>query len=222
MSVIELRPREPIEPENARALTDSIKRDIEGLWHRLLGAYEQNVHLTLGYPSWGAYCKSEFGTGSSQAYRLLDAGRVARAIEAHSPIGERPNEGTARELSKVLREEGEEALAEVWEEIVDEHGPEPTAEKAREVVEARETTKKKKKLTAQQQEFANALNALELGAEYVQAALRWRSEGDKERTRALLAVDEETRAEWVRQTGVIYGAGSQLRRYFRREGGRQP
>lgn len=219
MSVIQLRPREPVDPENARALTDSIKQDIERLWHRLLGAYEQGVHLTLGYSNWAAYCKTEFGTGSSQAYRLLDAGRVARAIEAHSPIGERPKEeSVARELTKVMREEGDEVMAQVWDEIVGEHGPEPTAEQTREAVEAR----KPKKLNRQQQEFANALRGLELGAEYVSTVLSARKNDEKERMQALLSVDDDTWDEWTRQASVIYGAGSQLRRYFIRKGGRRP
>ena len=42
------------------------------------------MHLALGYSSWRAYCKAEFGLSKSAAYRMLDNGRVLRVL-ADSP-----------------------------------------------------------------------------------------------------------------------------------------
>lgn len=93
------------ERPNARQadeLAPLVKKNPEGadeLWHLLLQAYERRAHTALGYPSWGAYFEKEFGGGKRQAYRLLDAGRVVRAIEESSdPRVTRPTERQAREL----------------------------------------------------------------------------------------------------------------------------
>lgn len=236
MSVIHLQPHQPpLEPSTARQLTDSIKTDVDNLWHKLLGAYERDVHTALGYPSWHAYCKAEFGSGKSQSYRLLDAGRVAKAIETQSPDGERrPSEAQARKLAPILKEKGEEAVAHVWREAIDTHGPDPTGEQVEEVARAMgdlepepepEPVPKAKtpsKVGRQQKEFRNALNALELGAEYVRNVLAFRSDEERARVQDLLDVDNETWQEWQRQASVIYLAGSQLRRAFNRKGGRRP
>lgn len=121
--------------EGARLLTEKIKARAEELWHLLLEAYEGGAHLALGYSSWGKYFEEEFGQHQSYGYRLLDSGRVVKAIEDHSPIGERPNEGQARELAPLAKESPEEA-AQVWQEVIEEHGAEATASDVREHVES--------------------------------------------------------------------------------------
>jgi hypothetical protein len=68
------------------------------------------------------------------AYRLLDAGRVVKTIEAHSPIGERPNERQARELAPLAKKDPEEA-ARLWAELVAEHGEKLTATDVRRELE---------------------------------------------------------------------------------------
>ncbi|MCR4341992.1 MAG: phage N-6-adenine-methyltransferase [Gemmatimonadaceae bacterium] len=119
--------------DEARSLTDEVKGDAERLWRKLVELYDGGAHLALGYPSWGAYFETEFGGKSSHAYRVLDAGRVARALD--SPIGERPaNEAQARELAPLL--DDPEKLRETWAEVVELH-PEPTAADVREVVQSR-------------------------------------------------------------------------------------
>jgi VRR-NUC domain len=116
-------------PSEARRLTDEIKRDAEALWGRLVELYDGGAHTALGYSSWQAYCETEFGFGRSHAYRLLDAGRVAASIPQ---LG---NEAQARELAPLLRDEGENGVAEVWREVRAEHGEQLTAEKVRTAVE---------------------------------------------------------------------------------------
>lgn len=121
--------------DQARALTDEVKRDADALWAKLLSLYEGGAHLALGYGSWGEYFEDEFGGSSSQAYRLLDSGRVLRALTLHSPMGERPNERQARELVPLL--DNPKSLCEAWEETLDQTEDLPTAQAVREVVQRR-------------------------------------------------------------------------------------
>jgi hypothetical protein len=128
-------------PDEARSLTDRIKARSEELWHLLLEAYEGAAHTALGYKSWGAYFEAEYGGGKSQAYRVLDAGRVVKAMEEDSPIGERPaipNEYVARELAPLKGDP--ETMNRVWGDVVEEArqtGEGVTAEKVRAKVEER-------------------------------------------------------------------------------------
>lgn len=122
-----------IDRAEARILTDRIKDRAEELWHLLLEAYERDAHGALGYKSWGEYFRAEFGGSKSRAYELIDAGRVVRAIEAHSGIPERPNAGQADELAPLAKAKPEEAAA-VWDAVVQEHGSDVTAADVREAV----------------------------------------------------------------------------------------
>lgn len=215
MSVTPLHPRLGLTPSAARALTDKLKQDVEGLWFRLLDAYERGVHTALGYSSWGDYFKHEFGAKStSQAYRLLDAARVAKAIEAHSPQGERAalkSEKVVRELVPVLRTEGEEAVAEAWADVVEEHGPEPTPEEVRTTVSA-----KKKKLSSEQKQFSNVLSGLEVACEHLHPTLAGRTAEQTAARERLLRADEETLDTWRRQIKSIDNTARQLRRLLGR------
>ena len=73
----------------------------------------------LGYPSWGEYFEAEFGGKKTNAYQLLDAGRVVRAVDGHSAVAERPTERQARELASLVKSSPEEA-AELWTDVVEE------------------------------------------------------------------------------------------------------
>jgi hypothetical protein len=117
-------------PSEARRLTDEVKREAKTLWHKLVELYDGGAHTALGYSSWQAYCETEFGFGRSQSYRLLEAGRVAELVP-HGGM----NECQARELAPLLRDEGENAVAEVWNGARAEHGERLTAEKVRTAVE---------------------------------------------------------------------------------------
>jgi len=134
----------------ARRLTEEVMSDAAALWRKLHQLYEGKAHLALGYSSWQDYCAEEFDLGKSQAYRMLDAGRVVAAIETHSPIGERDGrlrpprvapgtpatEGVARELVPILRED-EQQVVEVWRELRAKHGERVTAAKVRDAVTGR-------------------------------------------------------------------------------------
>ena len=117
-------------PSEARRLTDEVKRDAETLWRKLVELYDGGAHTALGYSSWQGYCDAEFGFGRSQSYRLLEAGRVAELVP-HGGMNERQ----ARELAPLLRDQGKNAVAEVWNGARAEHGERLTAERLRTAVE---------------------------------------------------------------------------------------
>lgn len=99
---------------DAAALTD----------HALtLDAYERKAWQVLGYASWREYAKTEFSMGQSHAYRLLDQGRVIRALEEAagiSPMGEivsRPDPTTTIPPQAVITA----AAIKAWNDSVDEN-----------------------------------------------------------------------------------------------------
>lgn len=216
--VTALVPRYAMTPPQARALTDRIRADAEALWSRLLDAYERGVHTALGYESWHAYMKVEFGKGRSAAYQLLSAGRVARAIEAHSADADSialKSENVARALAPVLRQKGAEAVAEAHAEAVVEHGPEPTAEQVRQIAQQRLAPVAQQKLTREQQHFSNNLSGMAIAAGYVSRKLRRKTKAQAALTAEIMAVDEKTWAEWREQANEVYNAARQLRRIMK-------
>jgi hypothetical protein len=158
---------EPFSAARARELTDEVKVRAEELWRLLLDLYEHDAHGALGYRSWAAYCESEFGTTQPRAYQLLDAGRVARAIEGRSTKVERPSERVARQLAPVLRSEGEEAAVQVYEEAVERHGPRPTARQVRAVVHENPEPR----LSQRQERIGRALRSIEDTTDYLATIL---------------------------------------------------
>jgi hypothetical protein len=74
---------------DARALTDQIKTNVEETWQLVKKAYERRAWTALGYTSWDAYCDQEFGTTRLRLPReeraqvvgsLREAGLSIRAI----------------------------------------------------------------------------------------------------------------------------------------------
>jgi hypothetical protein len=120
----------PLDRETARKLTDEARQDARRLWLKLVDLYDREAHLALGYSSWEAYFRAEFGGQKSHAYRLLDAGRVAKALglaDAEAVI----NESQARELAPLL-DDPPRMLEVITEASKD--GP-PTAQKIRAVLQ---------------------------------------------------------------------------------------
>jgi hypothetical protein len=226
MSVTTLVPRPDLTASTARQLTDSIKADVESLWDRLLSAYERGAHTALGYDSWADYMREEFGTAKTHSYQLLDAAKVARAIAQFAVANSTPPKGerVARELVPILKQKGEEAVADLWVEVVDEHGPEPTAEETRGVVVehqhrmaamAKRQGKpgpRRKTLNRDQVEFGRNLRAMALCAEYASLKLASKTKAQRADRDDLLELDGATLREWQEAVRVIDNASRQLRR----------
>jgi hypothetical protein len=95
--------------QEARSLTEEVKRDLAALWEKCVRLYEGQAHLALGYSSWAAYAQAEFGMKKAAAHRALNAGLVLRVLAEEFPNGNRPNEAQARELARL--KDGESVLA---------------------------------------------------------------------------------------------------------------
>ncbi len=52
----------PLTPDEARTLTDKIKRQLDSTWKLVKEAYTKRADRVLGYGSWDRYCRAEFGT----------------------------------------------------------------------------------------------------------------------------------------------------------------
>jgi site-specific DNA-methyltransferase (adenine-specific) len=111
----------PLSPARARLLTDRFKTRQAALWRELVCLHDGGAHTALDYSSWHAYCEAEFGIGRSHSYRLLEAGRVTQLIPQ---LG---NEAHARPLVRLLREQGDGAVREVYREVQRRQGDRATA-----------------------------------------------------------------------------------------------
>jgi Protein of unknown function (DUF3072) len=133
---------QPMDRHEARAMTDTVKRDLGHVYRNLVTLHERRGHEALGYGSWAEYCRAELDVGQSRAYQFLDAGRVIAEIEAHSTIVESStggkilpplpaNEAVAREIAKDPEPAG------AWADVVEINGDRPTAKQTRAVVQER-------------------------------------------------------------------------------------
>jgi 16S rRNA G966 N2-methylase RsmD len=122
--------------DEARRLTEEVKRDVRALWVKLDRLYGGGAHRALGYASWHQYCREEFRIGSkSRAYELLDAGRVTAALARHSDTSELPkNDRQAKALAPLLRRRGEAEVVAAWRELSKEYGDAVTADVVRRTV----------------------------------------------------------------------------------------
>lgn len=95
----------PCTKAEAQALTDRIRNAVEDIRTLVAKAHEGKAWQALGYGSWEAYVKAEFGMSRVHAHRLVKQGEVIEAIEdalgGSLPIGNIP-EGVTRELRRDL------------------------------------------------------------------------------------------------------------------------
>ncbi|MGX1805181.1 hypothetical protein ACWIGI_05655 [Nocardia sp. NPDC055321] len=82
--------------DEARELTEEIRRGVEQVWALVTKAYVCRVWTVLGYDSWDAYCSVEFDGARLRIPReersqvvesLRDSGMSARAIAAATGLG---------------------------------------------------------------------------------------------------------------------------------------
>lgn len=92
----------PMDKAEAQAITDRIRGHISAAWKDLVRARDGQAWKALGYPTWEAYVKNEFGISDRHSRRLLDQGEVIAAIEdATGPMGPLSERAT-RELKDDL------------------------------------------------------------------------------------------------------------------------
>jgi len=119
--------------DEARELTSRINHAGNRLVGLLEEAHERRIWEAYGYASWVEYAQAELTISRSHAYRLLDHGKVERAIEAVT--GERVAipERQARELKPALPAVTDEIKTRV-------EAGESVAEAVKHTVEARKAT----------------------------------------------------------------------------------
>ncbi|MGW6744882.1 hypothetical protein ACWGDX_29800 [Streptomyces sp. NPDC055025] len=94
--------RPPLSEARAREMTaglreamDDVRRSVAVLAARVRDAHAARVWQLLGYGSWEAYCRAEFGISRAQAYRLLDVARALAAI--HDAVAAGPGLSRTRD-----------------------------------------------------------------------------------------------------------------------------
>jgi hypothetical protein len=65
----------------ALSLTERIRRGQQSVCALLLEAHDGKAATALGYASWAAYAREEFGLSRSRSYELLDQGRIALQLQ---------------------------------------------------------------------------------------------------------------------------------------------
>ncbi len=75
----------------AQTLTQRIKRGLENVSLLLLEAHQRRAWAALGYPTWEAYVRHEFGLSRTRSYELVYHGQVLREIQAASGMSGIPN-----------------------------------------------------------------------------------------------------------------------------------
>jgi hypothetical protein len=77
--------------DQARDVTDRIKADIGMVGVLMLAAHEGRAWVALGYGTWEAYVRTEFGLSRSRSYELLTQGRVVREIRKAARMSGMPD-----------------------------------------------------------------------------------------------------------------------------------
>lgn len=66
----------------AEEITEAIKQNFDSLGAMLMEARDKKAYKALGYNSFSAYCKTEFGKSMSTAYQSIEDARVVAQLEA--------------------------------------------------------------------------------------------------------------------------------------------
>lgn len=96
--------------DEARALTNEIRADMDGVHVKVLRAHRGQVWTALAYGSFREWASREFDKGERRIYQLLNYGRVEEAICTNGAKTDL-NERQARELEGLEPEQARAALA---------------------------------------------------------------------------------------------------------------
>ena len=92
---------ELLSKEDALALTVKIRQSGERLWSLLHQAYDGRAWEALGYKSFGVYVGAEFDLSKSSGNRLVNQGRVIRAIATAAGVDENVVPVSARQARRI-------------------------------------------------------------------------------------------------------------------------
>lgn len=100
----------PLSTADARALTDRIRVNLDGLWEMVIEAFKRGAHRALGYSSWDEYCEIEFGSNRIRLPReerqdtvrsMREAGLSIRAIQSATGAAKSTVEADLRQVSRI-------------------------------------------------------------------------------------------------------------------------
>lgn len=83
--------RPSLNEQEARDLTDRIKNDLTSVCLLVVAAHDGRAWIPLGYGTWEAYVRAEFGLSRSRSYELVTQGRVVRTIQAAAGMSGMPD-----------------------------------------------------------------------------------------------------------------------------------
>jgi hypothetical protein len=78
----------------ARTLTEAIKGHVKNLYLLMLEAHSGRAWVALGYKTWEAYVRAEFGLSRSRSYELLIQARVVQTIRGAAGMSGVPDIST--------------------------------------------------------------------------------------------------------------------------------
>lgn len=118
----------PLTKRAAAALTEQTRQAGEEFYALLARCHDEKAWAVMGYASWREYVASEFGSGKSTAYRLLDQARVVAELEeAGVP---RARDSVSQRSAAVLAKDAGQAAEEVARDVGDGMAPAKAVKKA--------------------------------------------------------------------------------------------
>jgi len=112
----------------ARLLTERIKQGLADPSLLLLDAHQGCAWRALGYRSWAAYVREEFGLSRSRSYEMLDHGRVVRGLMSAAGLDTLP------EVSPFAASQIKTRLEQAVAEVASRAATHPGKEQARSIV----------------------------------------------------------------------------------------
>lgn len=229
----------PLKRDEARALTDEIKVDLERVGDKLLEAYRRQAWKALCYQNYVDYAQVEFGKSKSDAYRLLDAARVTHSLfpEFGKEVVELPI-ASKELLLKLPSDDRADALREAK---ALSGGKRPTAKHVRQVLEQRlnlppkpskEPVNNSQSLGWHRSEWCNesefeiSINDVPLRVEYLAADRAYfnfyDAEGDEEILKCVAITKEDATAWSTPSVAAVYLSRKHLARWLLKASAEEP
>jgi hypothetical protein len=83
-------PKGLLTEEEARVVTERIRRNLKQISLLLLEAHDRKAWVALSYHSWHAYAKHEFGMSRSRSYEILEQARVVLDLQFAAGLRQPP------------------------------------------------------------------------------------------------------------------------------------
>lgn len=112
----------PLSADEARALTEEVRKDAERLWDKLLRLHDGQAWAALGYDTWDSYVAAEFDFSRRRANQLISHARIVAELDGWEQVVP-THESQSRELAKIPPGK----RGEVWRKAIEATRGQPTA-----------------------------------------------------------------------------------------------